>query len=265
MMKGVTERELVPLRFLSISLECDGDRYPYAGARTIVQVVPIVGVIKIYVVGFVPSVRPHFRPGINERDPIAVIAEARVTADEDHGQSVNAEEVVPSPVRPEARFWYAVAVVAAALAPGTVVVIPRPGARLAEAAAHLLLLLRNAAMVDAAVSRAIGPDAAVISAAVCLPRSCLALRRSTRLRLTLLCWPLVRLRGLLVLLRGLLTRLRGLPFLMLLPLRFSLPLTLLVTLSVGKGSGRKKQQENSRTDNACLFHVSMLLLSANGP
>ena len=119
-------------------------------------------------------------------------------------------------------------------------------------------------MVDAAVSRAVGPDAAVISAAVCLPRPCLALRRSTGLRLTLLFRPLASLRRLLVRLRGLLMLCR-LRFLMLLPLRFSLPLTFLVTLSVAKGSGCKKQQKNSRTDNACAFHVSMLLLSANGP
>jgi hypothetical protein len=46
-----------------------------------------------------------------------------------------------------------------------VVGIPRFGARLAEAAAHLPLVLRDAAGVDAAIGWLGGPDAAVIGAA----------------------------------------------------------------------------------------------------
>ena len=250
----------IPSRFPSILLERDGDGDTGAGAGTVIHVVPIVGVIKIYVVGFVPRCRPHFRPRINECDPIAVVAEAWIPANENHRQAVDAEIVRSPPVGPEAVFRYAVAVIAAALSPSVVVVIPRLGPRLGETAVHLLFLLWDAAVVDATIGRAGGLDAAVIGAAVARSRFFLRLHRPLSLLLTLwlrgLLMRLLRglltrlLRGLLMrLLRGLLMRLlRGFRLLMLLPwLRFALLLTVFLFLCVGRGRGSENPSGETRT------------------
>jgi hypothetical protein len=221
-----------------------------------------------------------FRPRIGECDPITVVLEAWIPAYKNHRKAIDAEEVVIAEVEPESVFRYAVAVIAAALAPCAVVVVPGMRARLAETAAYLLLVLWDAAMVDAPIGGAVGLDAAVISAAVALLRSCLTLRRLVSLPL-LLRWLLTLLLGwllmLMLLLRWLLMRLlcgllMGLPLLMLgglrlllmlLPLlRFAVVLTLLVVLHVGSGGGPEKQEQNCCGDNASSFHLYGLPLSA---
>jgi len=214
--------------------------------HAVIYVVPIAGVINIYVVGFVPVRRPRFRPRINERNPIAVVLEARISAYEEHRKGVDAEEVPTPEVEPEAVFGNSVAVVAAALLPGAVFVIPRTGARLDETAAHLPLVLWNAAMVNAAIGGARGLDAAMIGAAGALLRS---LRRSiSRLLMLLLCGFLL----LMLLLCGLL-------LLMLLPLlRFAALLFLLLMLCVGRSNGSEKKEQNSRVDKTNWFHECCL-------
>jgi len=156
--------------------------------------------------------------------------------------------MVTPEVEPEAVFRYAVAVIAAALTPSAVILVPRTGAGLAKTAAHLPLVLWDAAMVDASIGRAVGLDAAVIDAAVGLLRFGLTLRRFASL--------------LMLLLRGLLTVLLcGLPLLMLLPLlRFALLLTLLLVLCRGRNSGSEKQEQNCCADNVSSFHLSVLLI-----
>ena len=67
-----TEREGAGVQSRPVLLERDSDCDPDAGVIAVVQVVPIVGVIKIYIVGLVPVCRPRVRPRINECDPIAV-------------------------------------------------------------------------------------------------------------------------------------------------------------------------------------------------
>ena len=154
--------------------------------------------------------------------------------------------MVPPEVVPEAVFRNSVAVVATALLPSAVIVIPRTGARLDETAVHLPLVLWDAAMVDAAIGGAGGLDAAMIDAAEGLLRS---LRRSISLLLMLL---LGGLRLLMLLVCGLLLR-------MLLPLlRFAVLLFLLLMLCVG-GSNRSEQKEqNSRVDKTNWFHECCL-------
>lgn len=155
----------------SIALERNRDCNPHAGVLAVVYVVPIIAVIDIDIVGFVPIWRPVFRPWIDKRDPITVVLEARVTAYKEHRKAADAEEVFTPEVAPETVFRNAVAVVTAALLPTAVISIPRAGARLGEAAAHLLLVLRDAAGVDAAIGGLCGLDAAMIRAAECLLRA----------------------------------------------------------------------------------------------
>jgi hypothetical protein len=204
--------------------------------HAVIYVVPIAGVIDIYVVGFVPRRGPRFRPRINERNPIAVVLEARISAYEEHRKAVDAEEVLTPEVEPEAVFRNSVAVVAAALLPGAVFVIPRTGARLDETAVHLSLVLWDPAMVDAAMGGAGGLDAAMIDAAEGLLRS---LRRYiSRLLMLLLC---------------------GFLLLMLLHLlRFAVLLFLLLTLCVGRSNGSEKKEQNSRADKTNWFHECCL-------
>jgi len=213
--------------------------------HAVIHVVPIAGVIDIYVVGFVPRRRPRFRPRINERHPIAVVLKARIPAYEDHRQAADAEEVIAPEVASEAVFGNPVAVIAAALTSSTVVVIPRTGARLDETAAHLPLVLRDTAGVDTAMGGLSGPDATVISAAPVL----------LRFLSWLLLWLSLRLRWFVSLLLMLL--LRG--------LRFAVLLTLLLVLCEDRGSGSEKQEQNCYADKASLFHFIVFLLSARYP
>ena len=154
---------------------------------------------------------------------------------------------MPTPeVVPEAIFRNSVAVVAAALLPGAVFVIPRTGARLDETAAHLPLVLWDATMVNAAIGGAAGLDAAMIGAAEALLRS---LRRSISRLLMLL------LRGFLLLM----LLLCGLLLLMLLPLlRLAALLSLLLMLCVGRRNGSEKKEQNSRADKTNWFHECCL-------
>ena len=134
---------------------------------------------------------------------------------------MDAEEVVSSEVVPEAVFRNSVAVVATALLPSAVFVIPRTGARLDETAAHLPLVLWDAAMVDTAIGGAGGLDAAMIRAAVASLRG---LRRPVSWRLIL------SLRR---------------SLLMLLPLfRFPVLFFLLVTLCVLRSDASEKKEQN---------------------
>ena len=154
--------------------------------------------------------------------------------------------MVTSEVVPEAVFRNSVAVVATALLPCAVIVIPRSGTRLDETAAHLPLVLWDAAMVDAAIGRAGGLDVAMIGAAEALLRP---LRRSISRLLTLLRCGFLLLMLLLC----------GLPLLFLLfLLRSGVLLFLLLTLCVGRSNGSEKKEQNCRADKTNWFHECCL-------
>jgi hypothetical protein len=151
--------------------------------------------------------------------------EAWISADEENRKGTDTEEVRPAEVESEAIFWNSVAIVPTTLLPGAVLVCPRTGARLEETAAHLPLVLWDAAMVDAAIGGAGGLDPAMIDAAEGLLRP---LRSSAGWRLMLLLCGSFLLTLLLC----------GLHLLMLLPLLwFYLLPFLLLTLSVGRSNG----------------------------
>jgi hypothetical protein len=212
----------------------------------VVQVVPIVLVIDVHVVALVPVIPPVPRPLVGERDPVAVILEAGVPAYEDHREAVHAEVVVASPVAPEAVVGDAVAVIAAPLTPRAVVVAPVRGtilgAGLVEAAVHLLLVLRDAALVVSSLwVHLIGLDTAVVCAAVGLLVALLLLTLLLLGLLVLLCGLLMLLLCLLVLLLLMLLPL----LLMLLPL---LPL-LFMLLCVGRSNGAEEHTQGSCADS----------------
>ena len=222
---------------------CDGDWI--IGVIAVIEVVPIAGVVEIHIVGFVPVCPPGFRPWIDDRDPISVVLEARLPTHEDQRKAVDAEEMIAAEVEPEAGVGNPVAAVATALTPALVLALPRAGAGLNKACAHLPLVLRNAAVVDAAVGGAVELHAAMINAAIGRLRPSLPLRRCRTL-----------------LLMGLL---RG-PRLLRLLGRFRLApvIPLLIVLGIGDGCGCKEQRENRCTDYADSFHMAFLLLSAVG-
>jgi len=244
---------------------CSGDPLPHGAPRpsaqlernrdgdwvvrviAVIQIVPIPGVVKIHIVGLVPVLPPAFRPRIDNRDPVSVILEARLSSDKDQGKAVDAEEVVMPEKEPEAAVGNPVAVIAAALAPALVFVLPRTGARLPKACVHLLLMLRNSAEVNPAVGRTVELHASVIGAAIgwlVLLRSSLALPLSAAWLLTSLL-ELLRLRMLrllrgprLLLLRCLLRGpsrlgLRRLP-------RLALAVPMLIMLGGGDGCGSEE-------------------------
>ena len=186
---------------------------------------------------------------VGERDPVAVILEAGVPAYEGHREAVHAEVVVASPVAPEAVVGDAVAVIAAPLTPRAVVVAPvrgtRLGAGLVEAAVHLPLVLRDAALVVSSLwVHLIGLDTAVVCAAVGLLLAVLLM-----LRLCLLVLLVLMLRLCLLVLLVLMLRLC-----LLVLLRFALLLTPLLVLCVGTSSASEKQEQNCCADNASSFH-----------
>ena len=157
--------------------------------------------------------------------------------------------MVTSEVEPEAVVRNSVAVVAASLTPSAVLRAPRTGARLNETAAHLPLVLWDAARVDAAMRGLGSLDAAMIDAAEGLLRS-RGLRRLIRRLLMLLC--LLRFALLLMLLRGLLLMLLSL-------LRFALLFFVLLALCVRRSNGSEEQKQGACADSQFHEHVCLPL------
>jgi hypothetical protein len=119
-MRGATSPEAAPGK--PLPRDVDGN----SGVRIpmVEQVITVVDVGDINVVGVVPVISPIFRPWVNETDPIALILKARVPANNQEGQSVDAEAMVRPKVTAEPVVRDAVAVVAATLLPSAVVGIP---------------------------------------------------------------------------------------------------------------------------------------------
>jgi len=138
--------------------------------RAAVKIVAVVGVVEVHVIVFIPQRRPVLRPGIDESHPITVVLEARESADKNHREVIDAEEVVAPKIAMETGVRNAIAVITTALRPRVVFVIPRGGARLHESTANLPLMLGNAALVNSTVGWAIALDVAVIDATVALLR-----------------------------------------------------------------------------------------------
>jgi hypothetical protein len=102
----------------------DDDRNPDIRIAVVVQVIAVIDVGDVDIVGVVPVIRPVAWPWINNTEPIALVLEARVSANHQEGESVNAEAMLPPKVSPEPVVRDTVAAVAATLFPTAVVGVP---------------------------------------------------------------------------------------------------------------------------------------------
>jgi len=107
-----------------IPLHRDADRDSVVGIPAVVQVVAVVYVDDVNVVVVVPVIPPIFRPWVNGTDPIASVLEARISAHNHEGQTVDAESMVLTKVSAETIARNAIAVVTATLLPGAVIGAP---------------------------------------------------------------------------------------------------------------------------------------------
>jgi hypothetical protein len=119
-MRGAASAEAAPRALL----HRNADRHSDVGIPAVVKVIAVVHVGDVNVVVVIPVIPPVFRPWVNETDPIAPILEARVPANNQKGQAVDAEPMVPTKVSTVTVVRDAVAVVAATLLPVAVVRVP---------------------------------------------------------------------------------------------------------------------------------------------
>jgi hypothetical protein len=102
-------------------LQRDADRNSDVGIPAVVHVVAVIDVGDINVVGVVPVVRPVLRPWVNRTEPITLVLEAWVSADNQERETMDPEPVIRSKVSAVTVVRDAIAVVAAALLPGAVI------------------------------------------------------------------------------------------------------------------------------------------------
>jgi hypothetical protein len=105
-------------------LQCDVDRNSLAGVAAVVQVVAVVHIVDVNIVVVIPVIAPGFRPRVNCADPITLVLEARISADNQEGKAVDAESVAWAKVSVVSIVRNAVAAVATALLPGAVIGLP---------------------------------------------------------------------------------------------------------------------------------------------
>ena len=87
----------------------------------VVHVVAVVPISDVDVIVVIPVIRPIFRPRVAKRNPITLVQEARVSAINHKGETVDPKRMLRSEIAAIPVFRNTVAVVAASLLPGTVV------------------------------------------------------------------------------------------------------------------------------------------------
>ena len=85
----------------------------------VVQIIAVAAEVHVHVVAVVPIIGPVFRPRIDQAEPIASVLEAALPADVCHGKTVDAEFVGLAIGTTETVIRNAIAGVAAALLPVT--------------------------------------------------------------------------------------------------------------------------------------------------
>jgi hypothetical protein len=137
----------IPSRFVGHSHRDANGNPGSAKIPAVVQVIPAIVVLDVDIVGLVPVRSPVLWIRINETEPIPTVLETRIPAYLHKGKAVDPEVVTPTVVVLVVGVRNAVAVIAAALLPGAMFVVPALGTTLLPAAplfAFLgtLLLLR---------------------------------------------------------------------------------------------------------------------------
>jgi hypothetical protein len=102
--------------------DVDGDRD--SGMPPVIHVIPVIDIVDVNVIGFVPIGRPIFRPRINDTEPEAPVLESRVATHDYHWGAVDAKPVSTAKVRAKPVLRNAVASVAPAFAPGMMFMLP---------------------------------------------------------------------------------------------------------------------------------------------
>ena len=95
---------------------------------SVVHVIPIINVVDVNVIGFVPGARPVFRPWINDTEPETPVPESRVSTHYKHWGAVNAKPVLTAKVGTKAVVGNAVASVASTFMPSSMFLLPMLGA-----------------------------------------------------------------------------------------------------------------------------------------
>ena len=90
----------------------------------VIHVIPVVDVINVNLVSFIPGGRPVFRPRINHAEPEATVLEPRVSGHDDYRDRVNTEPVSTAKMRAEVVFGNTVASVTPAFAPAMMFMLP---------------------------------------------------------------------------------------------------------------------------------------------
>src|ERR1035437_6921881 len=123
------------------SLEGDADRYAgTTGIPAVEQVIAIAVVVDVDIVGLIPVGSPVLGIWIHHAEPIATVLEPRIGADHQERKAVDVEEVVGTVVAAEIAIGNSLAVVPAALLPGTPLGVPVGCAMLLPDTALLALL-----------------------------------------------------------------------------------------------------------------------------
>jgi len=88
------------------------------------QVIAVIGVGYVHVIGVVPVIRPGLGPRVNEADPIAVVLEAGISANNKERLVIDSELMLWAEISTVPVVRNAVPVVAAALLPIAMVGVP---------------------------------------------------------------------------------------------------------------------------------------------
>lgn len=99
----------------------DADRNRSVRIPPVVHVVSIISVIYVDVVVIVPIVRPIFGPRVEERYPVPLVLEARISAINHEGAPGDPKPMLRSKIAAIAILRNPVAVIPATLTPGAVV------------------------------------------------------------------------------------------------------------------------------------------------
>ncbi len=108
-------------------LERETDGEPDSRIAPVVQVIAPINIDDVDFVVVVPVGAPVLRIRIKDRHPVTAVLEAGISADYQERQSLNPEAMVWSEIAAEPGVGDAIAVIASALLPGPVVVLPVAG------------------------------------------------------------------------------------------------------------------------------------------